>query len=498
MGTEQNVPDGVSDGAAQVDPAPDSVAAQRRLVEIRCGIAEVASKAAEADLASVFDALNRYGTQAELQAEFEAAWDPAAVREAKDGAHRAFTASISVARDRRIVESAATVWLDAINRINGEARSVQMLIRREREATTALLAAIDRQCVEAGASRARADAAIESCLAARRALEQLAGPGAAAELEPAFVAGTGTHLGAMSSAIRAALAVGVVPAAAELAAVVAQAQPDAGATAKVDQAAVGLADPAGARSPAEPMAESATATATAAVTAEDQIVEPETPAERAVPDVAAPGRIRARPRSTDAIEVDATPSQFIVRLARHDAESLARLAARLASDDAPAAARWQEWLAGLVNAADAAAIDQGSLEFPAGHPFWSLFTRDEARGIGRSLAALGFRHDGSGGFAEGRVPAPHDLVLAVGSAGLLPVRVRRWPGPDEIADLYRGVRVATDILLAETAQFLTLGEVVSLLGWRAEPLTDLWNEWPRVKPLLLSADETPTGDPAPS
>jgi hypothetical protein len=134
------------------------------------------------------------------------------------------------------------------------------------------------------------------------------------------------------------------------------------------------------------------------------------------------------------------------------------------------------------------AIDEGCLEFPSEHPFWGMFTAGEARAIGKALAALGFRHDGRGGFLEDRVPGSHDLVAAAGSAGLLAVRVRLWPVGDEIGELYRHVRVATDLLLAERAQFLTLGEVVSLLGWRAEPLADLWNEWPRVRTMLLAPE----------
>jgi hypothetical protein len=33
---------------------------------------------------------------------------------------------------------------------------------------------------------------------------------------------------------------------------------------------------------------------------------------------------------------------------------------------------------------------------------------------------------------------------------------------------------------------LTLGELISLLGRRADPLAELWNEWGKVRPLLLA------------
>jgi hypothetical protein len=107
--------------------------------------------------------------------------------------------------------------------------------------------------------------------------------------------------------------------------------------------------------------------------------------------------------------------------------------------------------------------------------------------VARGLAALGFRYDGMGEFADGHVPGQRDLALAVGAAGMLPVRIRFWPSAAETAALFRGVRVATDLLVAQRAPALTLGEMVRLLGRRAEQLTDLWNDWPRVRPVLLTA-----------
>ena len=38
---------------------------------------------------------------------------------------------------------------------------------------------------------------------------------------------------------------------------------------------------------------------------------------------------------------------------------------------------------------------------------------------------------------------------------------------------------------ARAAEGLTLGELLSLLGRRADALIDLWNAWGRVRPLLL-------------
>ena len=90
-----------------------------------------------------------------------------------------------------------------------------------------------------------------------------------------------------------------------------------------------------------------------------------------------------------------------------------------------------------------------------------------------------------GGFADGRVPGQHELSLAAGQAGLLTVRVRNWPRSPEAALLYRAVRVDAIELLADKAPSITMGELVLMLGRRAEVAADLWNEWSRARPLLL-------------
>ena len=438
MSSGRHGPDKEGAGESPVDPA-DPIATRRKLVEVRLEIADVASKAAEADLARVFEAVESYGSRAELQARAEAAWDPAAVRAAKDAAHHAFKLSVASAQERANVEAAASAWLDEINRVNTSMRTAQAEIKRERDLAAALLAEIDRLCIEAGASRARADAAIDSGRAARLELNQALG------IDEADAGPIATLPGA-------------VPAAAPV-----------------------PPTPALSNAPAEAVAREAVP-APAAAPATDEVTEPEARSE----DELAPAG--PRPPSPDAVDIAADPRQVIVALLGRDGDALTGLARRLAGEDGEALLVWETWLHGLLDACAAVAVDEGYLEFLPGHPFWGLFTAQEARGIGKALAELGFRHDGRGGFLADRVPTPHDLVVAAGAAGLLTVRVRHWPAPEEIVDLYRDVRVAADLLVAERASFLTLGEVVSLLGWRAEPLADLWNEWPKVRPLLLKPD----------
>jgi hypothetical protein len=178
-----------------------------------------------------------------------------------------------------------------------------------------------------------------------------------------------------------------------------------------------------------------------------------------------------------------TPTIF--RLVRGDRSALIALVDRLAGEDPVARRRWQLTLSNLVDAIVAVSIEAGALEFPADHPFWGTFTLVQDREIAQALASLGHRFDGLGGFADDRAPSQRDLSLALGYAGLDPMRMRSWPNETEMAELYRDVSVAADEHLAATAGDLSLSELVALLGRRADGLADLWNEWGRVRPLLL-------------
>jgi hypothetical protein len=178
----------------------------------------------------------------------------------------------------------------------------------------------------------------------------------------------------------------------------------------------------------------------------------------------------------------------IIRLLRGDREILPRIVAHVAGNDPEEQRRWRTLLSGLVEALVARSIEAASFDFPAKHSFWGSFSRAQSRDIAAALASLGYRHDGFGGWADERVPSQRDLSLAVGYAGLDPMRIRHWPTEAEIIELLRDVTVAADEYVWEAAGALTLGELVSLLGRRADSLTDLWNDWGAVRPLLLSGD----------
>ena len=139
----------------------------------------------------------------------------------------------------------------------------------------------------------------------------------------------------------------------------------------------------------------------------------------------------------------------------------------------------------LVDAILADAIEASALEFPADHPFWGPFSLGQARDIVQALSSLGYRFDGRGGWMDDRVPAQRDLSLALGYAGLDPMRVRHWPDEAASRVLFSEVRVAADEYLATNAGDLTLGEMVTMLGRRADGLAELWNQWGTIRPLLL-------------
>jgi hypothetical protein len=179
---------------------------------------------------------------------------------------------------------------------------------------------------------------------------------------------------------------------------------------------------------------------------------------------------------------------LIVRVLRGDRAARERVVAAVAGDEPASVATWRLRVSALVDAIMACAIEAGSLDLPDDDPFWQLFTHRERREIVEALSSLGFRFDGLGGFADGRVPTARDLSLAVGYAGLDPMRIRIWPREGELAALYSRAIVAADAWLATRADDLALGSVVDALGPRAEDLGELWNAWGRIRTLLLTTD----------
>jgi hypothetical protein len=184
-----------------------------------------------------------------------------------------------------------------------------------------------------------------------------------------------------------------------------------------------------------------------------------------------------------ALRAGASPR--IVRLLRGDRGAMQDSVATLAGDDPGERRRWQLALSDLVDAILSDAIAASALEFPTDHPFWGPFNRTQSRDITAALSSLGYRFDGLGGWVDGRYPSQRDLSLALGYAGLDPMRMRRWPDETETASLFSEVQVAGAEHLASAAGDMTLGALVAMLGRRADTLTEIWNDWGRVRPVLM-------------
>ena len=185
----------------------------------------------------------------------------------------------------------------------------------------------------------------------------------------------------------------------------------------------------------------------------------------------------------DALRAGASPR--IVRLLRGDRAAMQDAVAALAGDDPTERRRWQVALSDLIDAILADAIASSALEYPTDHPFWGPFNRSQSRDITAALSSLGYRFDGLGGWVDGRYPSQRDLSLAMGYAGLDPMRMRQWPNDAETAELFSDVQVAAAEHLAAAAGDMTLGSLVAMLGRRADGLTEIWNAWGRVRPVLL-------------
>ncbi len=186
---------------------------------------------------------------------------------------------------------------------------------------------------------------------------------------------------------------------------------------------------------------------------------------------------------TDALRAGASPR--IVRLLRGDRAAMQDAVAALGGDDPTERRRWQVALSDLIDAILADAIASSALEYPTDHPFWGPFNRSQSRDITAALSSLGYRFDGLGGWVDGRYPSQRDLSLAMGYAGLDPMRMRQWPNDAETAELFSDVQVAAAEHLAAAAGDMTLGSLVAMLGRRADGLTEIWNAWGRVRPVLL-------------
>ena len=150
------------------------------------------------------------------------------------------------------------------------------------------------------------------------------------------------------------------------------------------------------------------------------------------------------------------------------------------------AGRLQLLLLELREAIATRALEESALRFPPNHPFWSQFPADGGRQVAASLYSMGYRFDGHGGWANDRVPTIRELGVALSQVGLDPRLLRRPAGQEALVTLWQGTTVVVEEYLAARAPDLELQQVIACLGSRAARLSELWDMWGRLRPLLLT------------
>jgi hypothetical protein len=140
----------------------------------------------------------------------------------------------------------------------------------------------------------------------------------------------------------------------------------------------------------------------------------------------------------------------------------------------------------LVDAILSVASSEGYLTFQEVHGLWSQMTVEEARLVVAALARLGFQLEPAEGWQGGRAPAPADLSVALGYAGLDPRHMRALPSAEELRALPQSIDVDARWFLSERAPDLTVDHMVRVLERRAAQLEPLWDAWGHVRPILLS------------
>lgn len=189
-----------------------------------------------------------------------------------------------------------------------------------------------------------------------------------------------------------------------------------------------------------------------------------------------------------ATEAGPLPADAVIHgLMRGDRQQMVGLALRVADETGSDAGHLQLLLLELREQVAARALEVFALDFPAEHPFWSQFSADGARRVAGSMASMGFRFDGVGGWADDRAPAVRDLALALSYCGYDPRSLRRPASQTAIDGLWQGTSVLAEDYLLTRAPDLALNQVVECLGVRADRLGELWDIWGRLRPLLIRA-----------
>jgi hypothetical protein len=209
------------------------------------------------------------------------------------------------------------------------------------------------------------------------------------------------------------------------------------------------------------------------------------------PDAASAGAVQMAsleraPSSANPLRPGGEPP--VVALLRGDRRMLQAVVNRLAEEIGQDAGRLQLLMLDLRDAIIAGARYACILDFAPRHLFWGQFSTLEARSIASALATLGRRFDGHEGWDNGLVALPRELAMAMSLAGRDPRSIRRHPTPAELETLWQGTSVGAAEFVLSNAPYLGLEALIGLLGPRADALAELWDNWGRLRPLLLGSD----------
>ncbi len=169
-----------------------------------------------------------------------------------------------------------------------------------------------------------------------------------------------------------------------------------------------------------------------------------------------------------------------------DRDTLRSLSLRLADETGVDAGRLQLLLLELREQIASSALEENFLQFPDSHPFWSQLPRRDGRQVAASLSSMGFRFDGSGAWLDDHSPTIRELALAISHVGIDPRSMRRPPDLAAVGQLWLGTTVSVEEYVATKAPDLELEQVINCLGARAGRLSELWDLWGRLRPLLLT------------
>lgn len=413
-----------------VAPLSGPCAGARTSVDSRCADAERLAQAAVAHEQRLRDVRKQLREIQSLRDADARVRDRRQLNEAKDAARSAYHQAVVKAGSQTDVHEAARVWLREVDRLNRQLaiadRRAEDVVRRASELEHAL-PGIE---LAADAARISAEAAHVSCLDARREL-------AACEedAQRRMQATPPAHAAAISSTAVPGPAAG-----------------PGGAAARAMAAATEI-----------PVAAAAGTTLETGSEHEATIAGP-APAP-------APARHGVRPISL---------------VLRGDRQTLLSLALHLSEETGIEAGRLQLLLLELRESIATRALEECAFRFPADHPFWSQFPADGSRQVAASLSSMGYRFDGRDGWTDDRVPSIRELGVALSQVGLDPRVLRRPAGQEALDALWQGTTVVVEEYLAARAPDLDLRQVMNCLGTRGGRLSELWDMWGRLRPLLLT------------